>query len=130
MKSQTAVVLRAASKAAFDGGLGAAGFRRQGHHLHRRSDGLVHGFNFQASRGMAVRAGAFTVNLLVSSESMYRCWTGRVPANPATMFFPIQRRIGSLMPERDDQWWSAETEPTILSHEVAAALVTHGLPFF
>ncbi len=124
------MALRAASKAAIQGGLREAGFRRQGNHLHRRSDGLIHAFNFQASRGMAVPLGAFTVNLLVSSEHMYRIWTGRVPANPATMFFPIQRRIGSLMPQPEDRWWSVGTELTLLSQEVAHALVTHGLPFF
>jgi hypothetical protein len=54
MKSQTEAAIRAASKAAFHGGLRDAGFRRQGDHLHRHSGGLIHAFNFQASRGMAV----------------------------------------------------------------------------
>jgi uncharacterized protein DUF4304 len=124
------MAVRLASRAAFQSGLRLAGFRRQGNHLHRRSDGLIHAFNFQASRGMAVPLGAFTVNLLVSSEHMYRTWTGRVPANPATMFFPIQRRIGSLMPEREDRWWSAGMEPALLCQEVSDALVNYGLPFF
>src|SRR5579864_6927022 len=130
MKSATETAIRAASKAAFHGGLRQAGFRRQGNHLHCQSGGLIHAFNFQASRGMAVPNGAFTVNLLGSSEHLYRSWAGHVPANPATMFFPIQRRIGSLMPEREDRWWSAETDAAIISQEVADALVTYGLPFF
>jgi hypothetical protein len=131
MKTQTEAAIRAASKAAFHGGLRAAGFRRQGNHLHRRSGGLIHAFNFQASRGMAVPNGAFTVNLLVTSEHLYRCWTGRpLPANPATVFFPIQARVGLLMPQRKDLWWSVETEPTRLCREVVDVLVTYGLPFF
>jgi hypothetical protein len=130
MRSETERILRAVSRAAFDGGLRAAGFRRQGNHFHRHSNGLIHAFNFQASRGMAIPNGAFAVNLLVSSEYLYRCWTGRLPANPATMFFPISERIGLLMPQREDKWWPVDREPTILGREVADALVTCGLPFF
>ena len=123
-------VLRAVSRAAFDGGLRKAGFRRQGNHFHRQSNGLIHAFNFQASRGVAVPNGAFTVNLLVSSEYIYRCWAGRVPANPAARFIPIQWRIGLLMPEREDKWWPVDAEIGGLSREVSHALVTYGLPFF
>jgi len=130
MKSATETAIGAASKAAFDGGLREAGFRRQANYLHRQSGGLIHAFNFQASRGSAVPRGEFTVNLLVTSEFIYRCWAGRVPANPATMFFPIQQRIGHVMPQREDWWWPVDGDIDSLCREVSDALVTYGLPYF
>jgi Domain of unknown function (DUF4304) len=130
MKSKTEAAIRAASKAAFHGGLRDAGFRRQGNHLHRQSGGLIHAVNFQASRGMALPLGAFTVNLLVTSEYLYLCWAGRTPVNPATMFFPIQQRIGLLMPQREDRWWPVDGGIDGLCREVSRALVQYGLPFF
>src|SRR5689334_3780539 len=104
------------------------GFRRQGNHLHRRSQDLIHAFNFQASRS---KAGDFTVNLLVSSEALYRHWTGRpLPKNPATAFFPIQQRIGILMSGGQDRWWTINAEREVLSRDVRHALVKYGMPFF
>jgi len=121
-------VIREVSKAAYQRDLRAVGFRRQGNHIHRRFNDLIHSFNFQASR---LAAGEFTVNLLVTSEALYRYWTGRpLPANPATAFFPIQQRIGNLMPERQDRWWTIDTDQEILSRDVRHALLTYGLPFF
>jgi len=104
------------------------GFRRQGNHLHRRSQDLIHAFNFQASRS---KAGDFTVNLLVSSGALCRHWTGRpLPKNPATAFFPIQQRIGILMPDEQDRWWTINAEREVLCRDVGHALLKHGLPFF
>lgn len=124
-------VMRAVSRAAYHGGLKAAGFRRQGNHFHRQSRDLIHAFQFQASTGMAVRVGAFTVNLVVTAESLYRHWSGRaLPKNPATALFPINERIGLLMPQQEDHWWRADADVESLCLEVSHALVTWGLPFF
>ena len=79
---------------------------------------------------MAVPSGEFTVNLLVTSEYLYLCWAERTPVNPATMFFPIQQRIGLLMPQREDRWWPVDGEIDDLCREVSHALVQYGLPFF
>src|SRR5579864_2248689 len=101
---QTAIM--SASKAALNHSLKALKFRRQGNHLWRESDGLFHGVHFQGSQWGTAVAGSFTVNLGITSQWLYRCWTGRpLPSNPATALFPIQMRIGSLMTERRDHWW-------------------------
>lgn len=129
--SPVQIAVRAASKAAFDNGLKAAGFRRQGNHLHRRAHDLIHAFNFQASRGSAVPLGEFTVNLVVTADFIYRHWMGRpLPKNPAAALFPIQQRIGSLLPQRQDTWWRADADIESVCIEVRQALVTYGLPFF
>jgi hypothetical protein len=129
--SPVQIAIRAASKAAFDNGLKAAGFRRQGNHLHRPSHDLIQAFNFQASRGSAVPLGEFTVNLVVTADFIYRHWIGRpLPKNPAAALFPIQQRIGLLMPQREDKWWPADADIDALCVEVGHVLVAYGLPFF
>jgi hypothetical protein len=125
--------IREVSKAVLEHGFRAAGFRRQGHHLHRSFNDVIHGIHFQTSRWSTAPLGEFTVNLSVTADSLYRYWTGHpLPSNPATATFPINQRIGSLMPERLDRWWKVNTHTDIdaLCREVSDALVTYGLPFF
>ena len=110
----------------------ALGFRQQANHFHRRSADLVHGINFQASRWGSFDEG-FTLNLLVTSDWLYQAWSGRAfPANPATALFPVQQRIGSLMPSHLDHWWSVSTTTDIgaLSNEIGEQIAAHALPFF
>lgn len=112
--------------------LKADGFTRRGNHLFRDLGGTIQAFNFQSSRWGSRDSGSFTVNLVVTSEWLYTCWIGRcLPANPATALFPIQMRIGSLMPEQRDWWWevSETTNLENLATEVANVLVNVGLPF-
>jgi hypothetical protein len=131
--SVTQAAVRASSREAAESGLRAAGFRRQGNHLNRLNGELVHGIHFQASQWGTARDGSFTVNLVVTSEFLYRAWTGEpLPANPATALFPIAQRIGLLMPGRSDYWWrvSAEIDVDSVAAHVATMVVEHALPFF
>ena len=125
--------MSATSKALAELGLKAAGFRRQGHHLHRGRDGLIHGVHLQASQWGTAMAGSFTVNLGVTSAWLFRSWTGKpMPSNPATALFPIVQRIGSLTPSRRDLWWDVELSSDLVSvsTEVASTVIQYGLPFF
>jgi len=134
-KSVTTRAIQAASRAASERGLKAAGFRRQGNHLHRAVEGLVHAVNFQGSQWGSADSGSFTVNLGVASPLLYTTWSGTpFPSNPATThaLFPVGLRIGRLMPSPHDHWWKVDeaTNLDVLSNEVAGAILEYGLPFF
>jgi hypothetical protein len=124
--------ITAVSRAAYANGLRQAGFRRQGNHLHRPSADLFHGVHFQASKWGTRCEGKFTINLVVTAPFLYQGWTGKpLPANPATALFPVQQRIGFLLPERRDHWWTvAVDDPTDeLADEVTRGLLRYALPF-
>lgn len=131
--SVTLQAIRAASKAVSDAGLKEAGFKRQGNHLHRSVSDVVHAIHFQASQWGSIDAGSFTVNLVVTSPFVYTIWSGRpLPSNPASALFPVNTRIGSMMPSRKDVWWSVtdSTDLNHLSREVTAAVLEFGVQFF
>lgn len=112
--------------------LKASGFRRGGNHLYRPSHDVFHGVHFQASQWNSAQSGDFTISLVVTSPFVYEAWTGKpLPANPASALFPVQERIGRLMPGHTG-WWliSESTDQEAVGHEVLHALTTYGLPFF
>lgn len=113
--------------------LAAAGFKRKGFHLHRRAGELFHAIQFQASRWGSAAEGKFTVNLIVTSPDLYEAWIGPpFPVNPASALFPIQMRIGSLMPQRTDYWWTvgSDTDISSLAIEVAETIENCAIRFF
>jgi hypothetical protein len=113
--------------------LKAVGFARNGVHMYRSSDDLFHGIHFQGSQWGSADEGRFTINLVVASPAAYEGWTGKAfPSNPATALFPIQQRIGLLMPKHTDHWWdvSSTTDIVALCKEVLFALSEHATSFF
>jgi hypothetical protein len=125
--------IAAVSRAAFANGLRQTGFRRQGNHLHRPSADLFHGIHFQAGKWATRSEGKFTINLVVTAPFLYQGWTGKpLPANPATALFPVQQRIGFLLPERRDHWWTVTVGDPIdeLADDVTQGLLRYALPFF
>ncbi len=132
-KSNTASAIAYVSKFAYANGLKAEGFKRMGNHFVKPSADLFHGINFQASQWGSMDEGSFTINLVVTSAAVYELWTEKpLPRNPASALFPMQHRIGSLMPQRRDHWWtvSAKTDLDALAREVTEVLTVNGLPFF
>jgi hypothetical protein len=112
--------------------LRAAGFRRQGIHLHRASGELIHGLHFQASQWGGAVEGSFTTNVIVTSAFLYGTWTGKpLPKNPATALFPIAERIGVLMPGRSDYWWRVDekTDLRLVAADVAEAVRGYAVAF-
>lgn len=131
-KSITQQAIREASGATAKR-LAAAGFKRKGFHLHRKAGELFHAIQFQASRWGSTAEGKFTVNLIVTSPDLYKEWIGRpFPLNPASALFPIQRRIGSLMPQRSDYWWTVDSDTDIssLATKVAETIENSAIRFF
>lgn len=106
---------------------------RKGNHLYRQSEDLFHGINFQTSNWNASEAGQFTINLVITSPSIFSACLGKpFPSNPGAAYFPIFERIGLVMPPpRKDIWWdvSPETDLDALSAEVCEKVVEHGLLF-
>jgi Domain of unknown function (DUF4304) len=132
-ESVTASAIAASSKYAYSKALKSLGFKRGGHHMYRLSEDLFHGIHFQASQWGSSMEGQFTINLVVTSAMLYEAWTGKpLPRNPASALFPIQQRIGTLMPGHQDHWWSvsASTDIPAIEREVLQALTEHALPFF
>lgn len=113
--------------------LAAVGFKRKGLHLIRKSGSLFHAIHFQASQWGGAAEGQFTVNLIVASPHLYEEWFGApFPANPASAPFPVQARIGGLMPERCDYWWQVTQGADIarLAAEVADVVERLSADFF
>ena len=101
------------------------GFRRRAPNYFRASGSLYHCIHFQGSQWGSADHGKFTINLAVTSADLYAAYTGKpLPANPATALWPLQERIGFLLPRRLDHWWSvdADTDLAALTEEVASAL--------
>jgi Domain of unknown function (DUF4304) len=113
--------------------LASAGFKRKGLHLNRKVGELFHAIQFQASQWGTAAEGQFTVNLIVTSPVLYEEWIGRpFPANPASALFPVRMRIGSLMPQRSDHWWTvgSDTDISSLATEVANTIEHCAIQFF
>jgi Domain of unknown function (DUF4304) len=79
----------------------------------------------------------FTINLLVVSRSVWereRAQDSYLGAKPKPNYmygtFAWWERIGSLMPEREDKWWTvnAGMDTEDLSREVLLAVESYGLP--
>jgi hypothetical protein len=108
------------------------GFRRNAPNYWRETEGIFQSINFQASQWGSHAEGSFTINLGVTSPTLYEVFTGRdLPKNPAGLLWPVNRRIGSLMPSRCDLWWKVDerTDLAKLGREVASSLEEIALPF-
>lgn len=110
-----------------------AGFNRQGVHLSKPAGQLFHAIHFQASQWGSQGEGRFTVNFIVASPVLYETWYGKpFPRNPASAPFPIQMRIGQLMPGHRDHWWDVHDGDDLdgLAVEVADAVQSAAQDFF
>lgn|GEM_PF-907497 len=108
------------------------GFKTRGRGFWRETDGLLHDIAFQASMWGTAASGQFTINVGVTHPQMYALFVHRaVPKNPSSAHWPISQRIGFLLPEKRDKWWSVDetTDVPTLGQEIARALETAALPF-
>lgn len=109
------------------------GFRRCAPHYLCAHGDLYHCIHFQGSQWGSADHGKFTINLAVTGAALYTAYTGKpLPANPATVLWPIQERIGFFLPGRRDHWWSvdADTDLDALAEEVSSALGSIVAGFF
>jgi hypothetical protein len=108
------------------------GFKTRGNGFWRQSDGLLHDVGFQASMWGSSNSGRFTINVGVTHPQMYALFLRRpVAKNPSSAHWPITQRIGFLMPEKHDHWWSVDetTDVPKLGEGIAKVLRTAALPF-
>lgn len=108
-------------------------FKKIGNHFHRHEGDIIHCIHFQSSQWNSGATGQFTVNLIITSEPLYKIWTGKsMPKNPATAMWPIQVRLGMLAPRNSDKWWplAEGISPEAIAIEITKMIEDYGLPFF
>ncbi len=108
------------------------GYRRKGRTFHRRSEESVCVVNVQASRWNAGMLGKLTLNLGVYFPALEVPITGGASSDPPSEpECTLRQRLGGLLPEPGDRWWSVEvgSSPHVLSTEVADLWQTFGAPW-
>lgn len=112
------------------------GFRAKGLTFHRRvadNFGIV---QLQKSRNSTATLVEFTINLGVFSARVQRTlssimWMPEVARVPAETACHLRKRIGSLLPEPRDVWWSVRSDAVLteLGAAIRWVLELHGFPF-
>lgn len=120
------------------------GNRKQRHTFNKVYEpGLVHVIQFQMGAyqvGQPAEAppyrynlyGQFTVNLSVFIAEVYEI-TADKPAPDNKMFIPevrcqVRNRLGALLPEKGDRWWSLDADVDELSEGIHLLLDAYGIP--
>ena len=114
----------------------ARGFRQKGLTFYRHigeNFGIV---QLQKNRGSTATCVEFTINLGVFSARVQRAlaqimWVPEVAAVPTEPACHLQERIGLLMPEARDVWWTISERTAVpeLGETVRSALDKYGFPF-
>src|SRR5690242_20475784 len=112
------------------GVLKPSGFRKNGSTFFKEcGDDVVLEVNLQKSTSSTRTDLRATVNLRVYSRTLTRAmgYPMDYPADPHRHW---EARIGQLMPEQRDRWWTVQTEQTAVQagEEIAEALSCFGLP--
>ena len=108
------------------------GFKMRGTGFWRATDGLLHDIRFQASMWGTSASGQFTINVGVTHPQMYELFVRRpIPRNPSSAQWPISERIGFLLPEKRDRWWSVDegTDVSTLGQEIVRIVEASAIPF-
>jgi Domain of unknown function (DUF4304) len=118
-------------------GLRALGFKGSGRHYELPSTDHWAMLGLQGSKWNDSAEASFTINLLVVSRSVWEqertqlSYLGAKP-NPNQLgpTFAWWKRIGNLMPEREDAWWTVTggMNTADLSQEVLEAVEAYALP--
>ena len=90
-------------------------------------NGLAEVIHIQAGeRGLQ---GIFTVNLGVFVPECHRFFVGEIPSVIDEVDCEIRTRLGKLLPEPGDAWWSHTPPSAVALDEVGEALRALALPF-
>ena len=110
-----------------------AGFHRQGADFSRRYGEALHVVNFQLSKWNNKELGKFTLNIGVHFSSVAALLYGKdpMPANPKEAWCLLRARVGLLMPEQKDHWWSitSETNADTVAEELMTVCSSYALPW-
>ena len=107
------------------------GYKKKGHTYYLNSNGLIKVVNIQLSRWNALGFGDFTINLGVCASGAESLLRDKTMKNPKIYECTIMKRIGELMPQKNDMWWSVgpdiNFEPE--ANKVRDAWINYGKPF-
>jgi hypothetical protein len=105
------------------------GFSRKDDSFHNVNDGITRGLEFQRSEHTSKNQLKFTLNIGIRSDRL-RHILGQPQIAPVWDYH-VFRRIGFLLPSREDRWWSVtpDTEIPILSAEIKGIICLGALPF-
>lgn len=110
--------------------LRSVGYARRGSSLRKQLDGNVAVIEFQKSSKSSADAILFTINLgvicghLIEAENLSPKKVGVIDAH-------IRQRIGMLLPDRPDKWWTIEqkTDARSLVGEVSRLIKMEAAPY-
>ena len=110
-----------------------AGFQRQGADFSRKCGEALHVVDFQLDKWNSKELGRFTLNIGAhfTGVAALLCGTDPMPVNPKESHCLLRARVGLLMPERRDHWWSvtSETDGDSMSEELATVCSSYVLPW-
>lgn len=108
-----------------------AGYSKRGTCFRIKSDGNVGMIDFQRSSDSSASAIKFTVNLGVVSGELLRRWDPEKDLmKEGISGAHLRERIGVLMPEKEDRWWTVTSLPVAaIKAEVANLIATLVVPF-
>lgn len=113
--------------------LSDAGFRKRGHLFCRHHEDAVWVIQAQSSSFSSALGLKMTVNLGVHIPALHHVlayYDRPAPAWPTPPECQFRERLGFLMPEHTDRWWTVATDQaaTALGRELAQLLLHYGLP--
>jgi hypothetical protein len=111
-----------------------AGFQRQGADFSRKYREALHVINFQLDKWNSKELGKFTLNIGAHFTSVAALLFGTDPmpvTSPKERNCLLRTRVGLLMPEHRDHWWSvtSETGGDSMSEELANVCSSYAVPW-
>jgi hypothetical protein len=110
-----------------------AGFHRHGTHFSRQFGDSLQVLNIQSSKWNTSELGRFTINVGVHFSSIATLLYGKdpMPVHPKEFWCLLRARVGILMPDERDHWWTVSPNTKIeeMAEEVAAACSDAILPW-
>jgi hypothetical protein len=107
-------------------------FKKSGRSFHRQKGEVLQVVNFQTTWLNTPDEAQFTINLNVVLPFYHEKWTGQpLPKDPGSAAAVCSRRLGHILPEGTDRWWTVtpSTDFAAVSHEVAELIRSVGLPY-
>jgi len=107
-------------------------FLKSSRTFRRCQPGCIQIVNVQGSWTNFDDKGRFTVNLGVYFPEAARIdGEFQVTERPSAQDCIVQERIGNLMPDRHDYWWSFDPTSSLeeIAHELTLACMCYGLPW-
>lgn len=111
--------------------LAVNGFERRGLIFKRRVTEVLHLVEIQPSWYSGEDCVRFTINIGVLSYKLDELWPELTQKRPIVADCQIRTRLGKLLPNADDKWWSIAAGDSIvlLFAEIIAYIQIYAIPF-